>query len=188
MLNGFRQTVSQRLLRCVRLVFGERLILAMFRPLGQVFGTTSVLRALGASVGEHSSIHSDVRIYNTANEGLSSLTIGSHVYIGPRCIFDLSNPILIADFASIAADVGFITHMDVGPGPLKSAIPRRDGSITVGRGAFLGARTTILHGVQIGECSVVGAMSLVTSSVAPGVVAFGCPCRTYRTIDTPLQS
>jgi acetyltransferase-like isoleucine patch superfamily enzyme len=45
---------------------------------------------------------------------------------------------------------------------------------------FLGARTIVLKGVTIGAGTVVGAGSVVTSSLPAGVVAAGNPCRVLR--------
>lgn len=47
--------------------------------------------------------------------------------------------------------------------------------------AWLGASVTVLGGVSIGEGSVVGAGSVVTRDIPPGVVAAGVPARVIRT-------
>ena len=44
---------------------------------------------------------------------------------------------------------------------------------TVGDGAFLGARSTVLGGVHVGAGAVVGAHTLVLHDVAPGATVVG---------------
>jgi acetyltransferase-like isoleucine patch superfamily enzyme len=62
---------------------------------------------------------------------------------------------------------------------------RRDGAPRVGaveleEDVFIGDRVMILKGVRIGAHSVVGAGSVVTSSIPAGVVAAGSPARVVR--------
>lgn len=52
--------------------------------------------------------------------------------------------------------------------------------ITVGDGAWIGARAIVLMGVNVGEQSVVGAGSVLTKDVPPRVVCAGNPCRVIK--------
>lgn len=54
--------------------------------------------------------------------------------------------------------------------------------ITIGNNVWIGARTIILKWVEIWDNSVIGAGSVVTTSIPSGVVAVGNPVRVIRTI------
>jgi serine acetyltransferase len=47
--------------------------------------------------------------------------------------------------------------------------------VRIGNDVFIGARATILKGVEIGDGAIVGAGAVVTRSVAPGTVVAGNP-------------
>ncbi|WFU75671.1 acyltransferase [Bradyrhizobium sp. CB2312] len=51
--------------------------------------------------------------------------------------------------------------------------------IVLGKGVWLGYRSTVLAGVTIGEGSVVGAGAVVTKDVPPNSIAIGCPAKTF---------
>lgn len=55
-------------------------------------------------------------------------------------------------------------------------------SVTIKKGAWLGANVIVLPGVTIGANSVVGAGSVVTKSVPDRVMAAGCPAKVIREI------
>lgn len=55
--------------------------------------------------------------------------------------------------------------------------------INIGDGVWLGARSTVLDGVSIGNRSVIGAHSLVLNDIPSNCMAFGEPARVKRKID-----
>jgi putative colanic acid biosynthesis acetyltransferase WcaF len=60
------------------------------------------------------------------------------------------------------------------------ARPLQTARITVGAGAFIGARAFIMPGVTVGDSAIVGACSVVTRDVAPGIAVAGNPARPIR--------
>ena len=55
--------------------------------------------------------------------------------------------------------------------------------VHIKRGAWIGAHTTILKGVTVGEKSVVGACSVVTKDIPDGEIWAGNPAHFIRKIE-----
>ncbi len=127
----------------------------------------TILRQFGAKVGNDVSIHGPLFIVNAGGD-FSKLTIGDRVHLGTAALMDLADLVVIEDDATLSMRSSVITHMDVGPGPLREKRPRQQAPVRIGRGAYLGIGATVLHGVTIGEQATVGAHALVDRDVAAG--------------------
>jgi acetyltransferase-like isoleucine patch superfamily enzyme len=110
--------------------------------------------------------------------------------IGRRTSFG-SEPYLIeiGRHVTISAECLFVTHDGAtwvfrdAPGNVGQASPVRVfGTIRVGDNCFIGARSIIMPGVTIGTNSVVGAGSVVTKDVPPGMVYAGNPAHFICTV------
>lgn len=55
--------------------------------------------------------------------------------------------------------------------------------VHIGDHVFIGANTTILPGVTIGNCSVIGAGSVVTHDIPEQTVAAGCPAKVICSLE-----
>jgi maltose O-acetyltransferase len=108
--------------------------------------------------------------------------------IGERC--DLQQPfeldpshcwlVEIGDDVTFAPDVHVIVH-DAGT---KGCVGHtRVAPVRIGSRVFVGARTTILPGVAIGDDVIIGAASVVSRDIPPGTVAAGNPARTLCSIE-----
>lgn len=62
----------------------------------------------------------------------------------------------------------------------------RIGRVVIGASCHIGARSVILPGVEIGSRTIVGANSVVTRSLPPGVVAAGNPAKVICTLEEYL--
>lgn len=123
-----------------------------------------LLREYGATVGKNPSIFAPVHIVN-ADGDFRNLVIGDNVHIGADTLIDLADRVTIGEFATVSMRSTLITHIDVGPGPLKERRPREHGPVTLEPGCYLGAGATVLHGVTIGREATVGAHALVRRAV-----------------------
>ncbi len=126
-----------------------------------------ILREFGATVGKDVSIHGPIHIVN-ADGDFRRLTLGDRAHLGTDVLVDLADDVRIDAEATLSMRCSVITHMDVGPGPLKERRPRQVGAVTIGAGAYLGIGATVLHGVTVGAEATIGAHALVDRDVAPG--------------------
>ena len=139
---------------------------------------TRLAHQFTASFGEHSYIGSPVTV------GIARyLSIGNNVYINTNCIFEDNYMITIEDRVMFGPRVTVLTsghpvHPDMRAGGISYTAPVR-----IKQGAWIGACTTILPGVTIGENSVIGAGSVVTHDIPDNVIAMGVPCRVVRSFD-----
>jgi acetyltransferase-like isoleucine patch superfamily enzyme len=126
-----------------------------------------ILRQFGATVGNNVSIHGPLHIVN-AGVDFHRLTLGDRSHLGTDVLIDLADEVTIGTEATLSMRCSIITHIDVGPGPLRQHRPREQGPVRIARGAYLGLGATVLHGVAVGEGATIGAHALVDRDVAPG--------------------
>ncbi len=111
-----------------------------------------------------------------------NIEIGSNFYANHNCIILDAAKVVFGDNVMIAPNCDFYTaghpldaeRRDAG---LEYAYP-----IKVGNNVWIGGNVVILPGITIGDNTVIGAGSVVTKDIPPGVVAFGNPCRVTREI------
>lgn len=132
-----------------------------------VYDHAAILREFGAKVGDRVMFPGPITVVNAAGD-FSNLVIGNDCHIGAETLFDLADRITIEDFATLSMRTTLITHIDVGPGPLSARRPRKTGPVRIGRGAYLGAGATVLHGVTVGAEATAGAHALVDRDVPDG--------------------
>jgi maltose O-acetyltransferase len=60
--------------------------------------------------------------------------------------------------------------------------------VTIGNNVWIGSRAMILKGANIGDNSVIAAMSVVTSNIPANCVAAGVPARVIRKIELSCQT
>jgi acetyltransferase-like isoleucine patch superfamily enzyme len=92
-----------------------------------------------------------------------SVTIGDNVWVGGNCT------ITDTDFHPLDLE-DRLTH------PLDGATA----PVVIEDGVFIGMQSLVLKGVRIGARSVIGAGSVVTRDIPPGVIAAGNPARVIK--------
>lgn len=110
----------------------------------------TIYRALGVQVGDHTSVGLMV---------MFDIFFPQDITLGDNCIIGYNSTILCHEFLRYEW---------------------RRGPVRVGHDVTVGANTTILPGVVIGDGATVSAMSLVNRDVPPGALVGGVPLRVLR--------
>jgi UDP-2-acetamido-3-amino-2,3-dideoxy-glucuronate N-acetyltransferase len=113
-------------------------------------------------------------------------SLGQNVVVASRAV--LGDNVKLQNNVSVYEGVELADDVFCGPSMVftnvltpRAAFPRnRSGDYVrtrVGRGASLGANSTIVCGVTIGECALVGAGAVVSRDVPPYAIVTGVPAR-----------
>jgi acetyltransferase-like isoleucine patch superfamily enzyme len=108
----------------------------------------------------------------------SSIIIGSKVFIGNGCEFNVRKSIVVGNNSLIGSGCRFIDH-DHGT-KLDKLIRDQQGtekSIIIGNNVWIGSNVVVLKGVEIGEGAIVAAGSVVTKNVPPNTIVAGIPAK-----------
>jgi acetyltransferase-like isoleucine patch superfamily enzyme len=170
------EQLKARLRRNQRLVAGMRwgrwLISLCRRPRLLLFTVYYMLRL--KRCGELVSFSSTMIIRNPSN-----ISIGSRCSFSNFVILDGHDRIEIGDDCMFANGVCIATAThDYDVDPMNST--QITAPTIIRDNVWIGIGATILHGVTIGEGSVVGAMSLVTRDVTPRTIVAGVPAGVIR--------
>lgn len=114
------------------------------------------------------------------------LNNGSRFSFGERC--SLGEFARIMDHGPITIGNDFIaaTGLQINSGTHDPVTMRPAAKpITIGNRVWCGANVTILAGVEIGDDVVIGAGSLVRTSIPAGSIAAGVPARIIRKLERP---
>ena len=126
---------------------------------------------------------------------LPKAVIGKNCNI--NCHTFIENDVVIGDRVTVKAGVylwdGIRVEDDVFIGPNATFVndkyprskkyPGKFQGIKIAKGASIGANTTILGGIEIGEYAMIGAGSVVTKNVAPYTLVYGNPAKVTGKID-----
>ena len=153
---------------------------------------TAILQELLGSIGENVAIDTPFHCDYGKN-----IFLGNDVIINMNCTFVDNKPIRIGNRVLIASNVQIYTssHPIL---PQERLVPdwreRRTTffrtfarPIEIKDNVWIGGGCILLPGVTIGENSVIGAGSVVTSSVPGNCVAVGNPCRVIRRFDSNVM-
>lgn len=118
--------------------------------------------------------------------GSGPVSVGARAFINRGCLINHSGSVTIGDDVALGPGCALITAShETGPASRRAA----DGTtapVTVGVGAWLGARVTVMPGVTIGPGAVIGAGSLVLADVPPNTVYAGAPAKFVRDLSADV--
>ncbi len=156
-----------------------RLILAPFPDYAANRLRSSVLRSSGFTIGRGTVIWGLPTITGQGDV-YHRLTIGNDCWINIRLLLNLGAAITIGDRAAIGHEVMVLTESHELGTPDRRAGAVRAQPVVIGSGVWIGARTTVLPGVTLGDGAVIAAGSVVTKDVPPNVLAGGVPAKVIR--------
>lgn len=127
--------------------------------------------------------------YKTYIRYPSKISVGSGTTINRGCRFYASHHhkdvrIRIGNHVAVAPEVSFFA---AGHDYTQLSLPDTAASITVGDHVWIGARSVILQGVNIGEGAVIAAGSIVTKDVPPYTVVAGVPAQVIKKRELNVQ-
>src|SRR3954453_18713498 len=106
--------------------------------------------------------------------------IGKNVFINFDCVFLDLGGITIEDNVLIAPKVSLLSEgHSVDPSERQSLVP---GHIYIRKNAWIGAGSTILPGVTVGENAIVAAGAVVSKDVPANTIVGGIPARHIKNI------
>jgi acetyltransferase-like isoleucine patch superfamily enzyme len=130
-------------------------------------------------------IQIDENVFIAANAG--PLHVGDYVHIGGGSHLNCAGGITLSDFCGLSQGVRIYSATDdyTGFSLTNSTVPEKFKSVKIapvflGRHVIIGSGCVILHGVNIGIGSSVGALSLVHSSLQEWGVYFGSPAKRIK--------
>lgn len=137
----------------------------------------------GAQIGQGSRVWHWVHVCGGARIG-EGCSLGQNVFVGNDVV--IGNNVKIQNNVSVYDAVRLEDDVFCGPSMVftnvynpRSAITRKSEyrQTIVGRGATLGANSTIVCGVKIGEYAFVGAGAVINRDVSPYALMLGVPAR-----------
>ena len=158
-LQGFEAASTARLAGSVQVSVDGRLRIGPRTLIDGRAGTVIVTCEDGGeiTIGEHCFFNYAVDLHCKR-----SITFGDRVLLGPY--------VAIADNQGHAVEPG---------------VPDDPKPVVIGDNVWIGRRAMVMPGVTIGAGTVVGAGSIVTRDLEPGVLAVGAPARVVRALDLP---
>ena len=106
--------------------------------------------------------------YNYLVQYPENLVLGKNFDIGEFTYINANYNVKIEDNVKIGSHCSIYSH---------STIDSKQGSITLKKNCRIGTHSTIMPGVTIGENSVIGAFSFVTSNVPANELWVGIPAK-----------
>lgn len=125
------------------------------------------LRRLGVKMGENTYTNLGFRI--VSDDRKTRVIIGKNVSIAPNVVM------VVCSSANNGKRINEIAYV-------KDHLEKQE-KIVIGDDVWIGANVTILPGVHVGECAVIGAGSVVTRDVEPYAIVAGNPAKVLRRLD-----
>lgn len=110
------------------------------------------------------------------------IRVGRQVFVNQSCTLMDMGGIELGDEVMLGPNVQLITTGH-GLRPADRRTRITGAPIRIERNVWVAAGATVLHGVTVGESSVIAAGAVVTRDVPAGVLVAGVPARVVRSVD-----
>ena len=116
----------------------------------------------------------------------------ARIEIGEGCFLNRGTMLAAVEQIEIGDHVMFANHCFVGDADHRYEDRSRPithqgfvarGPVTIGSNCWFGVGCVVTGGVRIGDRAVIGANSVITQDIPPGVIAAGAPARVIREIE-----
>lgn len=109
--------------------------------------------------------------YGWLVQHVKNLKLGYKTDIGAFTYINAQNGVEIQDFAQIGSHCSIYSFSSIG---------EKNGKVVLKKNCKIGAHSTIMPGVTIGENSVIGAHSFVNKNIHDNVLAYGVPAKVIK--------
>ncbi len=141
-----------------------------------------ILKNNGATIGYDCDIETGLTFHNCKD--YSNLIIGNNCHIGKNCFFDLRDKIEIKNNVVISMECSFVTHIDMNKSDLKKLFPAVSKPILINNNCYIGTKSTVLMGTELGQHSFITATSLVNKNVEPYTMVGGVPAKVIKQLNS----
>lgn len=170
-----------------------------YAPQFAALGHNSIIRkplfianAKGIAIGAGCFVRDGARfeVIDRKGEAPGRLVLGNNVDIEQNVHIIACGEVIIGNDVCITAGVSIVDANHPvgrpGDGNRASSIDGGQAFVHIGNRAFIGIGTVILPNLSIGENSIIGAGSVVTTSIPANCVAVGSPARVIRRLSSEL--
>ena len=159
---------------------------AILSPLPPNVGTrvrVQVMRMAGFRIGR-GTMFWGMPIIVGEGDVVSKLNIGEGCWFNVGCYLELGEEIHIGNDVSFGPEAMILTSThDTRVGtPARRAVEISSLPVVIKNGAWLGARSTILPGVTVGEGAIVAAGAVVHRDVPPNTLVAGVPAKVVKNL------
>ncbi|HCC60231.1 MAG: acetyltransferase [Candidatus Staskawiczbacteria bacterium RIFOXYC1_FULL_37_43] len=112
--------------------------------------------------------------YSWLVQHVKNLDLGYKTDIGAFTYINAKNKVVIEDYAQIGSHCSIYSFSSIG---------EKNGKVVLKKNCKIGAHSTVMPGVTVGENSIIGAHSFVDKSMPNNVLAFGVPAKIIKKLN-----
>jgi len=96
---------------------------------------------------------------------LGDVTVGKNCWIGPNVVLDGTGGLIIGDNVDISAGAQIYTHHTVNRAISNGAEMIQKKPTKIGSGVYIGPNSILQMGINVGDSSIIGALSFVNKDI-----------------------